>query len=227
MGASEPKLGLPLTINKKEYIRGRLGRGDCYMIGGLLGGLRKSFQYALRTSTHCNAVILGRSTRFLPVTLSLSQVIRLAKARQTALPIKDKSHYFRTATQRLRLGRRQCCASSTRTLVPFVTRYRSEGFALTGYVVPGCVEDGAWMLWGNSSVVVAVVAVVLALSFLDNFSKKSSFLVIFHQKLTFCDILFLKVVFSPKNFRRRHACPHFSVFSLKKICIFYQIVIMF
>ena len=44
--------------------------------------------------------------------------------------------------------------------------YRSEEFALTGYVVPGCVEDGTWMLWGNSSVVdVAVVAaVVLALS---------------------------------------------------------------
>ena len=28
---------------------------------------------------------------------------------------------------------------------------RSEGFALTGYVVPGCVEDGAWMLWEDSS----------------------------------------------------------------------------
>ena len=29
---------------------------------------------------------------------------------------------------------------------------RSEGFALTGYDIPGCVEDGAWMLWENSSV---------------------------------------------------------------------------
>ena len=57
--------------------------------------------------------------------------------------------------------------------------YRSEGFALTGYVVPGCVEDGTWMLWENSSVVVAVVAAVLARYFLDNFSKKSSSLVIF------------------------------------------------
>ena len=47
----------------------------------------------------------------------------------------------------------------------------SEGFALMGYVVPGCVEDGTWMLWGNSSVV-AVVAVVLARSFLDNSPKK-------------------------------------------------------
>ena len=28
----------------------------------------------------------------------------------------------------------------------FVVSYRSEGFALTGYVVPGCVEDGARML---------------------------------------------------------------------------------
>ena len=36
--------------------------------------------------------------------------------------------------------------------------YRSEGFALTGYDIPGCMEDGAWMLWENSSVVVAVVA---------------------------------------------------------------------
>ena len=94
---------------------------------------------------------------------------------------------------------------------------RSEGFALTGYVVPGCVEDGTWMLWENSSVVVAVVVAVLARYFLDNFSKQSSFLVIFHQKLTFCVILFLKAVFSPKNFRRRHACPHFSAFILEKI----------
>ena len=35
---------------------------------------------------------------------------------------------------------------------------RSEGFALTGYDIPGCVDDGAWMLWGNSSVVAVVVA---------------------------------------------------------------------
>ena len=34
----------------------------------------------------------------------------------------------------------------------YIFIYRSEGFALTGYVVPGCREDGAWMLWGNSSV---------------------------------------------------------------------------
>ena len=54
---------------------------------------------------------------------------------------------------------------------------RSEGFALTGYVVPWCVEDGTWMLWENSSAVVA-----LARSFLDKFSKKSYFLVISHEK---------------------------------------------
>ena len=36
--------------------------------------------------------------------------------------------------------------------------HRSEGFALTGYDIPGCVEDGAWMLWENSSVVAAAVA---------------------------------------------------------------------
>ena len=34
---------------------------------------------------------------------------------------------------------------------------RSEGFALTGYAIPGCVEDGTRMLWENSSVVVAVI----------------------------------------------------------------------
>ena len=27
-----------------------------------------------------------------------------------------------------------------------------------GYDIPGCVEDGAWMLWENSSVVAAAVA---------------------------------------------------------------------
>ena len=45
------------------------------------------------------------------------------------------------------------------------------GIALTGYVVPWCVEDGTWMLWENSSAV-SVAVVVLARSFLDNFSKK-------------------------------------------------------
>ena len=35
---------------------------------------------------------------------------------------------------------------------------------LTGYVVPGCVEDGTWTLWENSSAA-AVVVVVLARSF--------------------------------------------------------------
>ena len=29
----------------------------------------------------------------------------------------------------------------------YIYIYRSEGFALTGYDIPGCVEDGAWMLW--------------------------------------------------------------------------------
>jgi len=29
----------------------------------------------------------------------------------------------------------------------YIYIYRSEGFALTGYDTPGCVEDGAWMLW--------------------------------------------------------------------------------
>ena len=39
-----------------------------------------------------------------------------------------------------------------------VGHYRSEGFALAEYDIPGCVEDGAWMLWENSSVVAAAVA---------------------------------------------------------------------
>ena len=30
-----------------------------------------------------------------------------------------------------------------------------------GYDIPGCVEDGAWMLWENSSIVAVVVAVVV------------------------------------------------------------------
>ena len=38
--------------------------------------------------------------------------------------------------------------------------HRSEGFALTGYDIPGCMEDGAWMLLENSSVAVAVVVAV-------------------------------------------------------------------
>ena len=96
---------------------------------------------------------------------------------------------------------------------------------MTGYVVPGCVEDGAWMLWGNSSAVVA--AVVLALSFLDNFSKKSLFLVIFHQKLTFCDICFLKVVSPPRISAEGMPARTLVLFIFEKICICYQIVIIF
>ena len=46
--------------------------------------------------------------------------------------------------------------------------YLSEGFALTGYDIPGCVEGGAWMLWGNSSVAAAVVAAADALPDLEN-----------------------------------------------------------
>ena len=40
--------------------------------------------------------------------------------------------------------------------------YRSEGLALTGYDIPGCVDDGAWMLWENSSVVVVAAVVAVA-----------------------------------------------------------------
>ena len=38
--------------------------------------------------------------------------------------------------------------------------HRSEGFALTGYDIPGCMEDGAWMLWRNSSAAVVAAAAV-------------------------------------------------------------------
>ena len=48
-----------------------------------------------------------------------------------------------------------------------MTHNRSEGFALTGYDIPGCVEDGAWMLWENSSVVAAVAAAVVAVAHPD------------------------------------------------------------
>ena len=45
-------------------------------------------------------------------------------------------------------------------VVDYVLKHRSEGFALTGYDIPGCMEDGAWMLWENSSVVAATAAAV-------------------------------------------------------------------
>ena len=41
---------------------------------------------------------------------------------------------------------------------------RSEGFALTGYDIPGCMEDGAWMLWENFSVVAAAAVAVAAVA---------------------------------------------------------------
>ena len=43
-------------------------------------------------------------------------------------------------------------------------KHRSQGFALTGYDIPGCVDDGAWMLWENSSVVAVVAVVVVAVA---------------------------------------------------------------
>ncbi len=63
----------------------------------------------------------------------------------------------------------------------YITLYRSEGFALTGYDIPGCVEDGAWMLWENSSVAAAVVAVAVARSFLGIFVKTS----FFHERASY------------------------------------------
>ena len=37
---------------------------------------------------------------------------------------------------------------------------------LTGYVVPGCVEDGTWMLWQNSSAAAAAAVVVVVVTVL-------------------------------------------------------------
>ena len=55
-----------------------------------------------------------------------------------------------------------------------------RGIVLTGYVVPGCVEDGTWMLWENSSAVAAAVAV--ARYFLDKFSEKIDMFSHAHEK---------------------------------------------
>ena len=48
---------------------------------------------------------------------------------------------------------------------------RSEGFALAGYDIPGCMEDGVWMPWENSSVVAVAAAVAVAHPDLENFSS--------------------------------------------------------
>ena len=73
--------------------------------------------------------------------------------------------------------------------------YRSEGFALTGYVVPGCAEDGTWMLWENSSVTVVVVA-ILAFPCLENdVSEKSYVLVMIMGNLLLGAFMSKKVVF--------------------------------
>ena len=45
-----------------------------------------------------------------------------------------------------------------------------HSYVFAVYVVPGCVEDGAWMLWENPSAVAAAVA-VLARSFVDFFRR--------------------------------------------------------
>merc|ERR1711966_405364 len=53
------------------------------------------------------------------------------------------------------------CSANRRLVLASPTQIStnwSEGFALTGYDIPGCVDDGAWMPWENSSAV-AVAAV--------------------------------------------------------------------
>ena len=63
------------------------------------------------------------------------------------------------------------------------------GIVLTGYVVPGCVEDGTWMLWENSS---AAVAVVLARFFLEEFSKQVVIFNHFLWQMTFRGMFYLE-----------------------------------
>ena len=48
-----------------------------------------------------------------------------------------------------------CCFSLSRgNIHPLYSTVvcRSKEFTLTGYVVPGCVGDGTWMLWKKLSV---------------------------------------------------------------------------
>ena len=52
-------------------------------------------------------------------------------------------------------------SGSKKTWQHFVSE-SEQGFALTGYDIPGCVEDGARMLWENSSVAAVAAAVAAA-----------------------------------------------------------------
>ena len=47
-----------------------------------------------------------------------------------------------------------------------------------GYDVPGCVEDGTWMLWENYSVAFAAVAHFLLKQIIDKLSCR----VVFHEE---------------------------------------------
>ena len=88
---------------------------------------------------------------------------------------------------------------------------------LTGYVVPGCVEDGAWMLLGNSSVVVAAAVVVLARLFLDKFSK-SRHVQSFLMKNDFRGHLFLRMSFFKIEFPPKACAPAAKGFLFWRIC---------
>ena len=58
------------------------------------------------------------------------------------------------------------------------------GIALTGYVVPGSVEDGTWMLWKTSSVADVPAAVVAVAHYsLDTFANKELFPMICYEVL--------------------------------------------
>ena len=85
----------------------------------------------------------------------------------------------------------------------YIYIYRGGGFALTGYVVPGCVEDGGWMLWGNSS----VAAALLARSFLDTFANNIVVFSCFHENGVggHC---FMKVFFVQTYYLAEGSIPH-------------------
>ena len=81
------------------------------------------------------------------------------------------------------------------------SKHWSQGFALTGYVVPGCVEDGTWMLWENSSIVAVVIIAILAQSFLHNFSENSLFqtLYIIYLRGYLCSIMSISKIDFPSE----------------------------
>ena len=83
--------------------------------------------------------------------------------------------------------------------------------ALTGYVVPGCVEDGPWMRWGNSC-----AAVVLARFFFNKFSNKSAFVMYCFTQVYFGDMY---LFFPPRSRYELSRCQELFSFMLTLIWV--------